>query len=228
MVYINDTALLSPEDGLKIPQIPDVRLRIFLDTMDPMLPARPGMVELNGEFHVTAHTATFGADVITIGSLNPLVQWRREGVQIRKDDTNLLGCRPFDQDFAGDAVLLWRGDCTFLEKLVYARDAGASGVIVVNTDDAPITPSATSSEVAAAGDLHDVALLLLPHTTGRNIVAMLDASGLLGYGNVLFSIDPEGSTSRPKVEGERHGDQGHTPHVLYINGHPLLNTRLLV
>lgn len=226
LVYINDTALLLSEDEFKIPHTPDVRLRIFLDTMDPMVPARPGMLELDAEFHVTAHTATFGADVT---SPKPLVFGRAEGVRIRRDNTNLLGCRPFDQDFAGDTVFLWRGDCTFLEKLIYARDAGASGAIVVNTDDAPINPSTTSSEVAAAGELNNVALVLLPHRTGKNIAAMLDASGLFGYGNVLFSIDPEGWSGQPKVGGGKHDDQGgHTPHVLYINGHPLLNTRLLV
>ena len=229
LVYINDTSLLLPEDGFKIPHIPDVRLRVFLDTMDTMLPARPGMVELNGEFHVTAHTATFGADVTMAGNPKSLIFGRAEGVQIRRDNTNLLGCQPFDQDFAGDVIFLWRGDCTFLEKLIYARDAGASGVIVVNTDDTPINPSATLDEVAAAGELHDVALVLLSHTAGKNIAAMLDASGFFGYGNVLFSIDPEGWSGQPKAGGNKHDDQGgRIPHVLYINGHPLLNTRLLV
>ena len=62
-----------------------------------------------------------------------------------------------------------------------------------------INPSATSDEVAAAGELHNVALVLLPHTAGKNIAAMLDASGLFGYGNVLFSIDPEGWSSQPRL-----------------------------
>ncbi|KAG6378813.1 glycoside hydrolase family 47 protein [Boletus reticuloceps] len=229
LVYVNDTALLLPEDGFRIPQIPDVRLRIFLDSMDPMLPARPGMVELNADFHVTAHTATFGADVTMARRPKSLAFGRPEGVRIRRDTSNSLGCRPFDQDFAGDAAFVWRGDCTFLEKLIYARDAGASGIIVVNTDDTPINPSAGSNEVAAAGELHDVALALLSHTAGKNIAAMLDASGLFGYGNVLFSIDSDGWSGQPKAEGDKYGDQGdHTPHVLYINGHPLLNTRLLI
>ncbi|KAF8450427.1 glycoside hydrolase family 47 protein [Boletus edulis BED1] len=229
LVYVNDTALLSPEDGFRIPQIPDVRLRIFLDSMDPMLPARPGVLELNADFHVTAHTATFGADVTVARRPKSLAFGRPEGVRIRRDTSNPLGCRPFDQDFAGDAAFVWRGDCTFLEKLIYARDAGASGIIVVNTDDRPINPSAGSDEVAAAGELHDVALALLSHTAGKNIAAMLDASGLFGYGNVLFSIDSDGWSGQPKAEGDKYGDQGdHTPHVLYINGHPLLNTRLLI
>ena len=229
LVYINDTALLLPEDGFKILHNPDIRLRIFLDTMDPLLPAHPGTVESNGEFHVTAHTATFGADVTMAGTPESLIFGRAEGVRIRRDDTNLLGCQPFDQDFSGDAVFLWRGDCTFLEKLIHAREAGASGVIVVNTDDTPINPSATSDEIAAAGELQDVALVLLSHTAGSNIGAMLDASGFFGYGNVLFSIDPEGWSGLPKARKDKHdGQGGQMPHVLYINGHPLLNTRLLV
>lgn len=229
LVYVNDTALLSPEDVFQNTRLPDVRLRIFLDTMDPMLPVRPGMLDLNAGFHITAHTATFGADVTKAGSSKSLGFGKAEGVRIRRDDRNLLGCRPFDQDFAGDAVLLQRGDCTFLEKLVYARDAGASGVVVVNTNDMPINPSATLEEVATAGGLHDVALVLLPHTAGKNIAAMLDASGVFGYGNVLFSIDPEGWSGQPMAGGDKRDEWGdQMPRVLYINGHPLLNTRLLV
>ena len=226
LVYVNDTALLLPEDEFQVPLIPDVRLRIFLDTMDPMLSTQPGMLDLNAEFYVTAHTATFGADVTKVVHPTSLTFGRAEGVRIRKDDENLLGCAPFDQDLAGDAVLVWRGECTFLEKLVYARDAGASGVIVVNTNDVAINPSTTSDEATAAGELQDVALVLLSHAVGKSLVAMLDASGALGYGNVLFSIDPEGRSSQPKAGGGDQKDQ--TPRVLYINGHPLLNTRLLV
>ncbi|KAF9226475.1 glycoside hydrolase family 47 protein [Gyrodon lividus] len=228
LVYINDTALFSPEDETKVLHSPDVPLRIFLDTIDPMLQAQPGMLEMNAEFHVTAHTASFGANLTPLQEREkPLRFGHAEGVRIRRDDTNLLGCKPFGQDFAGDTVLLWRGDCTFLDKLVHARDAGASGVIVVSDEDSPVNPSATGEEIAAAGDLDDVALVLLSQTAGKSIAAMVEAAGVFGYSHVLFSIDPEGWSGQAQA-GEEGLNNGLTTQVLYINGHPLLNTRLLV
>ncbi|KIK98757.1 glycoside hydrolase family 47 protein [Paxillus rubicundulus Ve08.2h10] len=228
LVYINDTALLPPEDETKVLHSPNIRLRIFLDTSDPMLPVQPGMLEMNAEIHVTAHTALFGADLKATSLLEraePLRFGRTEGVRIQRDNTNLLGCKPFDHDFAGDTVFLWRGDCTFLEKLVHARNAGASGVIVASNEDSPINPSATAEEIAAVGDLDDVALVLLPLAAGKSIAAMVEAAGVFGYGHVLFSIDSEGWSGQARASEET---AGLATHVLYINGHPLQNTRLLV
>ncbi|KAF9247222.1 glycoside hydrolase family 47 protein [Melanogaster broomeanus] len=231
LVYVNDTALFSPEDETKALRTPDVRLRIFLDTVDPLLQAGPGMLEMDADFHVTAHTASFGADLTSLSErANPLHFGRDEGVRIQRDKTNLLGCKPFDQDFHGDAVLLWRGGCTFLEKLINARNAGASGAIVISEEDLPINPSATAEEIEAAGNLDDVALVLLSHTAGKSLAAMVQAGGMFGYGQVLFSIDAEGwSSGAGTAEGRlNHEMAGQTMNVLYINGHPLLNTRLLV
>ncbi|KIJ70173.1 glycoside hydrolase family 47 protein [Hydnomerulius pinastri MD-312] len=225
LVYINDSALLLAEDEAKGPRNPDVRLRIFLDTVDPMLQARPGTLEMNADVHVKAHTAMFGADMSSTSK--PLHFGHSDGIRIQRDKTNLLGCQPFDQDFAGDAVLLWRGDCTFLEKLINARNAGASGALVVSDDESAINPSATEEEIAAAGDLDDVALVLLPQAAGKGIAAMVEAAGVFGYGHVLFSLDPEGwSGQAPKGTFDKE-IPGEAPQVLYINGRPLLNTRLL-
>ncbi|KAL4075930.1 glycoside hydrolase family 47 protein [Scleroderma citrinum] len=230
LVYINDTSLLSPAENLaKLQRQPTVRLRIFLDTIDPLLENRAGMVDMDADIYLTAYTAQFGVDPSAPSASTATLFGHSDGMQIRKDDSNRLGCTDYEEDFGGDAVLVWRGECTFLEKLVYARKAGASGVIVISNDDEPVNPSATLEEIAAAGDLDDVVLVLLPHTTGKGLAAMVDGAGVLSYGHVLFSLDrwtlpPQGWTEEEILEEE---NRENAMHILYVNGRPLLNTRLL-
>ncbi|KAI6151993.1 glycoside hydrolase family 47 protein [Pisolithus tinctorius] len=220
VVYVNDTELRSSSESLaRLQRRPTVRLRIFLDTMDPLLVTQVGTVETDTNIYITAQTAQFGADptrkAMTFG--------HEGGVRVRRDESNPLGCREYDQKFGGDAVLVWRGECTFLEKLVQAQKADASGVIVISDDDEAVNPSATAEEIAAAGDLDDVALVLLPLTPGKGLAAMVEGAGVLGYGNVLFSVDFEGVPPATRRDGDVEN-----MHVLYVNGHPVLNTRLLV
>jgi len=143
---------------------------------------------------------------------------------IQWDKSNPLGCKPYETEFDGDVVLIHRGDCTFLEKLVYARDAGASGVVVISDDDVATNPSASLEEIAAAGDIDDVALVLLPHSVGKAVAAMVGAAGTFGYGHVMVAVEPEAQTGVESV-GQMPGEIGP---VLYINGHPILNTRLML
>jgi len=224
LVYINDTTLLSPSENLgKLHRQPTIRLRIFLDTADP-LEDRGG---LDMDIHVTAQTALFGADLS--GSPASTTLFGHEGgVRIRKGESNRIGCKDYEQDFAGDAVLVWRGECTFLEKLIYARNAGASGVIVVSDDDEAVQPSATVKEIAAAGNLEGVALVLLPHSSGKDVAAMVEGAGV-SYGHVLFSLDRWALPSQGWTEEENDEENREDAmHVLYINDRALLNTRLLV
>lgn len=224
VVYVNDTELWSSAESLaRLQRRPDVRLRIFLDTEDPLLVTQDGTVGMDATIFFTAHTAQFGADPINL-SRKTMKFGHEGGVRIRKEGSNRLGCGEYDQKFGGDAILVWRGECTFLEKLVQARKAGASGVIVISDDDEPVNPSATAEEIEAAGDLEDVALVLLPHTPGKGLAAMVEGAGVLSYGNVLFSVDLEGVPPATR----RDGDVEENMHVLHVNGHPVLNTRLLV
>ncbi|KAG1753952.1 glycoside hydrolase family 47 protein [Suillus paluster] len=226
MVYVNDSALWEP---IPAPgptyRNQDVQLRIFLDTFDPALVAQPEATYFNGETYVKAYTAQFGGDLAALSGSTPLRFGYGEGTELQRDKSNPLGCKPYETDFDGNAVLVHRGDCTFLEKLVYARRAGASGVVVVSDEDVPINPSASPEEIAAAGEISDVALVLLPHTIGKSVTTMVDAAGMFGYGHVIFAIDPE-------AQGWTEGTIDHTPgdigQILYINGHPLLNTRLIL
>ncbi|KAI6119419.1 glycoside hydrolase family 47 protein [Pisolithus croceorrhizus] len=183
VVYVNDTELWSSAESLaRLQRRPDVRLRIFLDTEDPLL------VTQDASIFFTAHTAQFGADPITL-SRKTKKFGHEGGVRIRKEESNWLGCGEYGQNFGGDAILVWRGECTFLEKLVRAQKAGASGVIVISDDDEPVNP------LKPQGDLEDVALVLLPHTPGKGLAAMVEGAGVLSYGNVLFSCRSGGSTT---------------------------------
>ncbi|OJA16963.1 hypothetical protein AZE42_00582 [Rhizopogon vesiculosus] len=221
VVYVNDSALLEPFPDPKLAyRSEDVRLRIFLDTVDPAL----GAASFNGETYIKAYTAQFGGDLAAIGGSSTLRFGRGVGTMVQQDKNNPLGCKPYETEFNGDAVLIHRGDCTFLEKLVYAREAGASGVVVVSDDDAAINPSATPEEIAAAGDIDDVALVLLPHVVGKAVAAMVDAAGKFGYGHVMVAVDPEAQT-RVETVDQPPGEIGQ---ILYINGHPLVNTRLML
>lgn len=224
VVYVNDSALLEPSaDPRLVHRREDVRLRIFLDTFDSALVAQTGSKNFNGDTYIKAYTAQFGGDLAVIGGSSALRFGRGEGTMIQHDKSNPLGCRPYETEFDGDAALIHRGDCTFLEKLVYARHAGASGVVVISDEDAVVNPSASAEEIAAAGDIDDIALVLLPYTVGKAVAAMVDAAGTFGYGHVMIAVDPEAHTRVESVD-QMPGEIGK---ILYINGHPLLNTRLI-
>ena len=225
-MYINDTALLEPfPDSRLAYRSQDVQLRLFLDTIDPALAVQPKTTNFNGVTYIKAYTAQFGGDLAPPEGISTLRFGSGEGTMVQREKSNPFGCKPFETQFNGDAVLTHRGECTFLEKLVYARRAGASGVIVISDEDVAINPSATPEEIAAAGDIDDVALVLLPHTVGKAVAAMVDAAGTFGYGHVMIAIDPEVRAQIEPVENQMPGEIGQ---ILYINGHPLLNTRLIL
>lgn len=54
-------------------------------------------------------------------------------------------CDPIESDLTGKAVLVWRGECSYIEKASNAQDAGASAVIIV-TDEEELSP------MSCAGD----------------------------------------------------------------------------
>ena len=67
-------------------------------------------------------------------------------------------------------VLVDRGECTFNEKASNARDAGAKGVIVINTDDEPMT-------MVGFNDVNFPAVIV-GNTDGKKILKYIDDSGL--------------------------------------------------
>jgi mannosidase alpha-like ER degradation enhancer 1 len=209
-------------------------LRFYLDTTAPKFQVQGGIIESPPEILITAYTSLFGADLtaLPLAEAEPARFGHGQGVRVIRDKANASGCLPYDRTFDNDVVLVHRGGCTFLEKLVRAKSAGASGVVVISGDELAFNPSCDPEEMAAAGDLGDVALLALKRSAGTLVVSMLDVADAHGVGVVVLAVDSEGQTATnngrrlPDAIGKRSHE--HPSRVLYINGHALLNTRLLV
>lgn len=243
IVYVNDTSLTftpvkdkvaADQERMRKSRRPEIQLRLRIDFVDPMFQVQAGVAECPSEAYVTAYTALFGADLAVAPDpdQDPVRFRHHEGVRLTRDPNNPLGCSPYNGSFAGEALLVQRGDCTFLEKLVMAKSAGASGVVIASDEESGINPSA-AAEVAAAGDLSDVALVALKRSAGQLVTSMLDSTEARGTGDVILVIDPEGHSRIGLPPDEALADpQTDSPvdpgRVLYVNGHPLLNTRLVV
>lgn len=210
----------------------EIRVRIFSSNTNPTLKAQNNNQVI--DLSLMAYSAQFGADLshAATHSTEELPRIRNdEGVVVRRDPGNLRGCNSYKESYPDCVLLVHRGDCTFLEKLVKARDASAAGVMVISSVDTPINPSASHEELALVGDLSDVGLLLLTNTVGQAFENVLVVSEKLHSGGIMLALD------HIQV-GESAEDTGDTPvdkegvkdlnRNLYINGLPLINTRLLI
>lgn len=244
IVYVNDTSLaLTPvkdktaadQERMRKSRQPDIQLRLHIDFVDPMFQVQAGATESLSEAYVTAYTAFFGADLAVPPDPDqePVRFGHHDGVRLTRDPNNPLGCSTYDVSFEGEALLVQRGVCTFLEKLLMAKAAGASGIVIAGDEELGINPSADAAEVAAAGNISDVALVALKRSAAQVVISMLDSVDAHGTGDVILMIDPEGYSGATLLPDDTIADpQPHSPidpgRVLYVNGHPLLNTRLVV
>ena len=235
MVYINDTDLATQIGRVKEKHTErrhiDAQLRIFIDFLDAgsQIPSTVGLVS---DAVFTASTGLFAGDpsVPFPDNGKPLRFGQGEGVGLVRDPANPTGCHPYRQTFTDEAILVRRGGCTFLEKLQRAHEVGASGVVVINDSEEVISPSASIEDLEGVGDsLDDVAVVVLRASDGHQVLAMLDMAEDHYVGRVVLVLQNlERDTASPEQEptGEQSGFMGNR--VLYINGHALLNTRLLV
>jgi len=82
----------------------------------------------------------------------------------------------------------------------------------------------------------DVALVILTKTAGEAVIDMVKRTQYLGVGQVMFMVDPESRqvgakrkpTKRHKNSNEMDKLKDDFQKVLYLNGHALVNTRLVV
>lgn len=244
VVYVNDSDLLLAPVGdksevdrdTKTPRHPDIQLRFRIEIVDPMFQVQTGVVDGPSEAHITAHTSFFGADLTAnpIPDSKPIRFGHGAGVRLTRDPANILGCSPYEHAFNGDALLVHRGECSFLDKLMIAKSAGASGVVVISDEELSINPSSDPLTIATVGDISDVALVALKRSAGEVVSAMLDSAE--GIGQVVLMVDPEGQSATtdgrqvpPEEAPQKGGKEPVDPdRVLFINGHALLNTRLIV
>jgi mannosidase alpha-like ER degradation enhancer 1 len=107
--------------------------------------------------------------------------------------------------------------------LISAREAGAAGIVVVNYEDQLVNPSAAAGDVLQAGDLSDVVIVVLTRVDGKRVVDLAD-SIIDSEGQLMVMVDTE--TSEGATTQKETGETVHR--ILYLNGYPLLNTKLLV
>jgi mannosidase alpha-like ER degradation enhancer 1 len=228
VVYVNDsTIFLRSRTKVDVGRDPLVEVRFFVDVVDETHQTcqdQSGSPSLPSEVLIHGHTGLFGGDLSAVPQPNqPLLRFRDpEGVRVTRDENNLEGCLPYGESHEGAAVLLNRGECTFLQKLVMAQAAGAIGVVVISDENLGINPSADEEELIAAGDLSDVAILVLTAPDGNIITEMMDSDKIDGSGQLRMALQ------RLLEEDRGNGGKEKTKHILYLNGHPLLNTHLLV
>lgn len=232
VVYINDSTIFGPPDpdAADVERALDIPLRFFTQSTDPLSEAQTGFPDLLNMMDVltTGYTALFGAELgaPAEGDQPELRIHDQGGVPVYRDDDNAYGCFPYEQPLLDAAIVVHRGECTFLQKLVMARDAGAAGVFVISDEDAAMNPTADATELGEAGDLGDVGLAVLTPEVGQLVHDMLDSTEERG-GQVVLQVDPERlSAPPPDVVHQTEKEKAHK--ILYLNGHPLLNTRLLI
>lgn len=258
VVYVNDPGLvLAPLDvhgaldRVSTRRSSEVGLRFHLQYTDPLFHIQTGFnADGPTELFATASTALFGADPnapVPVDGTSPIRFGHGEGVRLVRAPDNPLGCKPYARTFAGDAVFVYRGECTFLEKLVHARRAGASGVVVISDEDLHINPSAEAADLDGVEELvSDAVAVVLRRPVGEAVTAMMAAAEERGVGQVVVQVEPDVQDVRPLTEqypdeNIPEADMGvdvdvetdeNAPRdvvrMLYINGHPLVNTRLLV
>ncbi|KAI9001169.1 alpha-mannosidase [Trametes punicea] len=248
-IYFNDSQLVlapvggSDQQGASAPQprVPEVEIRLHLDYVDPLLQLQgPGMHDVITETIVVAATAMFGGDPAPPPQPNsdkpPLRFGHGDGVRVRRFPDNQLGCTPYAEKLDGEAIVVARGECTFLEKLVHAQRAGASGVVVLGDEDHHINPSADAEELAAAGPtIDEVVIVVLRRGDAQLVSDMLDSAEHHGLGEVKLVVEPRDdgpAEAVPPNDGRNRRQRDKkiedAPRVLYLNNHPLLNTRLIV
>ena len=239
LVFVNDQRLAGTTDTpATVPKrVSVISLQFFIKDIDPMFQIQAGTMEGPLEVTLSANTALFGGDPSLLApDHKPMRFGHQDGVRLAQDSSNQYGCHPYEHSYLDETLLVDRGECTFLKKLLNAKEAGASGVIVINDSDDKISPSIDEDERAEVGDaVDDVALVILPKTAGGTVTDMIKRTHDLGGGQVTFVVDPEsrqaGVNRKPAKPSHGSDDmdklKDDMQKVLYLNGHALVNTRLV-
>lgn len=215
VVYINDSSLFTKESDPQDTQMhTDVPIRLYTNTIS------------SDDSHVLiGHTALFGGDLFAHiqPARSPLRFAHADGLPIYRDLGNAQGCEPYERQYPDSTIIVERGTCTFLEKLLHAREASAAGVLIISDDDFAVNPTANPDELKAAGDLSDVVLVLLPKQAGHALIEMMDRAEP-GSIQVMMAVEYTSQTS-PHDHIPPNEDPSR---ILHINGYPLINTKILV
>ncbi|KAJ3514072.1 hypothetical protein NLJ89_g2582 [Agrocybe chaxingu] len=240
LVYISDSHIFASHEDGRLDQDEirrrdsQIQIRVFSATVgQPTEKQAPLLGKTSVDISVTAYTAHFGADLsssvhLELNKSPPRIR-RPEGVAVRRDTDNVFGCGPYELSYPDSMLLVRRGDCTFLEKLLMAHEASAAGIIIISDEEQGINPTANSEEVLAAGDLSDSAAILLPKNNGETLEEMLILTEQLKTVQIMVSLQPGEKAGGDTQSIQEQEEQPKEPNrILFINGHPLINTRLLI
>lgn len=240
-VYINDSTIFhTPGEDANLAQDElrrrdlQVPLRFFSDPEALKQVAGSVVGDTAIDATIIGYSALFGADLTAPHNpksslISALSIQRSEGISVRRETSNRYGCVPFEHNYPDSALVVHRGRCTFLEKLLRARAALSSTIIIISDENVGINPTASPEELMAAGDLSDSAIVLLLKKTGEALEEVLTVGEKLQVSPPRISIHmipSEGQPERTPVEKEEQDKE--TTRILHVNGHPLINTRLLV
>ena len=227
IVYINDSSLLLGNTGIQDEKKDrtEVQLHFHMQDVDPIVAVAPGIHHPLGreitKVSATGYSALFAADLES--TRHPRIPFLDPGgLPVYQDRSNPKGCEPYQQDYPDSVLFIRRGGCSFLTKLIHAQAADAAGAVVISDNNALLTPTADDDEIASAGDLDNVALVYLTQEMGKGVFDMLNAAEKYGDQQVMLVVE---SKAEPISSNKGPTDANH---ILYINGLPLLNTRLLV
>ncbi|RXK37277.1 hypothetical protein M231_05419 [Tremella mesenterica] len=175
-VYISDPTI---SHHVPIPQTPlpsHLPVELVLRFSTYLNSATPG--ETNNVFlHAIGSTATFGRAF----SSNTYGWGFISGpVPLIRPIENSQGCLPFDETYMG-ILLLDRGECSFISKLLHATRAGAAGVIVVGfpqeiqqtlvgEGQGLIRPSAEEESLKISEEIAQSGMIYVDHKIGQGVL----------------------------------------------------------
>lgn len=223
-VFISDKRLHRVVQAIAKPQERplDVKLEMIIPNLESIRSSRPDIGLAGQPLPFSAWTALFAGDPTRIGPDGHGIRFGQGSppVPLVRDRDRLLGCSDYPSRIVPQhaVVVVQRGGCTFLEKLQFAVVAGAAGVIVMNTDDNPLNPSADDEDLERLGSdarIDDAALVVVNRTIAEHIQKMMDITDDFPNAHVMVQVDQErGSPS--EVLGA----------MLYVNGNAVVNAIL--
>ncbi|KAI9595652.1 peptidase S8/S53 domain-containing protein [Syncephalis fuscata] len=162
----------------------------------------------DGNLHMTAVSSpSVAPDVISVASVDPTkvaayyftingatdrsYYLSANHIVVPENYTNLViretknpyACGPLGKNYANAFVLVLRGNCTFVEKAIYAQQAGAAGVIVQNTNNVLDAPEAEDPRMV-------IPLILVAKGTAESLVAAMQKTSAKDRTTIKWSPDP--------------------------------------
>ncbi|KIY73681.1 glycoside hydrolase family 47 protein [Cylindrobasidium torrendii FP15055 ss-10] len=210
-VYVNDPNMFPDKASMEERDL-DVLLRLHLDDVMPIMGSPD-----SADVFLVGYTAFFGGDVSR--HIRKTLRLSHEtSLPVFVPSDNTKGCEPYTGSFQDGVIITHRGECTFIQKLIMAKNAQAAAVIVISDEDIGINPRAEENEITDAGDLSDAVALVITREQGQALLDLVARAETEGLGQLKISLDAEGRTEKsPPVD-----------RILHLNGHPLLNTKILV